>query len=446
MQFSLFGLTFHLYGLILGLCIVGAVWLFEWLLARWRSREQFSDKSLKKYWQNQNHFYQLATGALLGGVVGARVWHVLTDFHLYYANLLGALVTWQGGLSILGAVAGGMIGVAAAVSWQVHSGRLSRQHYAGVVLTWLDLAVLVVPLAQALGRLGNYVNQELYGLPTNLPWAIEIEVSRRLPQYTHLATYHPLFLYEIIGLLLLATWLWWRSRVSSVLVGSGQLLTNYLVGYALIRFFLDFWRLEKLIFLETALTVNQVIILIALLVIWGLKKYPLRFKAISLFGLIGAGMVLAISAWQQLTSESLGQPPAGQSQLASLKQLSDRSLIEIELGSQNLLVEVVSTKESISKGLSGREEIGSDGMLFVFERPTRTAFWMKEMKFDLDLIWLLDGEVVAINERVSAPAPEASLAELKVYESPGMVDMVLEIPAGGSELFAISPGDRLKIK
>lgn len=95
-----------------------------------------------------------------------------------------------------------------------------------------------------------------------------------------------------------------------------------------------------------------------------------------------------------------------------------------------LAVEIVSTPESITQGLSGRDQLGAEGMLFVFNQPGIYSFWMKQMRFDLDLIWIRSGKIVAITPNVPKPEDNTPDSALPSYESPQIVDMVLEVPAG----------------
>lgn len=176
--------------------------------------------------------------------IGARLWHVLTPplssvqlgltTRHYLLHPLDILSFWTGGFGIPGAILGGTL-----VLWFV----ASKEN-----LPFWELADTLAPgliLAQAVGRIGNYFNQELYGLPTNLPWAILIQPENRLPGYEEIQFYHPLFAYEVLlslGCLLLLLWLL-RGRYSGQ-VKSGGIFLAYLACYALIRFLLEFLRLD----------------------------------------------------------------------------------------------------------------------------------------------------------------------------------------------------------
>lgn len=107
-----------------------------------------------------------------------------------------------------------------------------------------------------------------------------------------------------------------------------------------------------------------------------------------------------------------------------------------------LHVEVVHSVESVQQGLSDRESIGSDGMLFVFRQATPQSFWMPRMKFDIDIIWINNGEVIGVTANVPRPASIDS-TDLPLYHSPGPADMVLELPSGRAEELELTAGDVL---
>jgi phosphatidylglycerol:prolipoprotein diacylglycerol transferase len=137
-------------------------------------------------------------------LLGARLGEVLIFEPGYYlANPGQILAIWNGGLSIMGGIAGGAL----AVLWYC------RRHLLPVP-SYLDAAAVALPLGQAIGRWGNYFNQELYGRPTNLPWAISVDPGHRMPGYEQFSTFHPLFLYESLLNLVLFLALWQLSRRS----------------------------------------------------------------------------------------------------------------------------------------------------------------------------------------------------------------------------------------
>ncbi|HYY43812.1 MAG TPA: prolipoprotein diacylglyceryl transferase [Actinomycetota bacterium] len=146
----------------------------------------------------------IAVWAVAFGFVGGRLYHVLTDPQLYFCDAcepIRALYVWEGGLGIWGAIALGAVGAYAGCRFK------------GIdFLAFADAAAPGVAVAQALGRWGNYFNQELYGRPTQLPWALEIDPAHRPVGMENVATYHPTFLYESLWDLGVAALVIWADR------------------------------------------------------------------------------------------------------------------------------------------------------------------------------------------------------------------------------------------
>ncbi|NDJ85761.1 MAG: prolipoprotein diacylglyceryl transferase, partial [Chloroflexi bacterium] len=230
--FEVFGLeispAIHWYGVIIVLGIVVATVLVAWLAHK-------DDEDTEIVWNG-------VIWVVIAGVIGARLWSVLfpagdaaeqQSWSLDYLTDLenGPLAIWSGGLSIFGAILGGLIAIL-----------LYARHHKLNRLQWADRVAIALPIGQAIGRWGNFINQELYGLPTDLPWAIKID--NPLPEYADESYFHPLFLYEsllslaLCGLLL---FLWTRRRQ---LFQHGDFLLMYLAGYGLVRFLLEFIRIE----------------------------------------------------------------------------------------------------------------------------------------------------------------------------------------------------------
>jgi len=189
---------------------------------------------------------------LIGGIIGARLWHVFTPppsmlvldavsnklvnpYFVHNAsiikNLTDIISIWRGGLGIPGAIIGG--GLALYV--------FCRQKKMSFPL-WADIAAPGLALAQAIGRWGNYFNQELYGKPSNLPWAIKID--HPVAGFTQYPTFHPIFLYESIWNLMNMGFLLWFERRFANKLKDGDIFLTYLVGYSIGRFFLEFLRLD----------------------------------------------------------------------------------------------------------------------------------------------------------------------------------------------------------
>jgi prolipoprotein diacylglyceryl transferase len=168
---------------------------------------------------------------VVGGVVGARLYHVISDYDLFTDDWLRVFQIWKGGLSIWGVIAGGAIAVII----------MTRIKHVGT-LVLMDCIAPGLLAAQAIGRWGNYFNQELFGGPTNLPWGLEISPAKRPPGFLDVSTFHPTFLYEslyclfLLGLLLAVER---RFRLRQ-----GQALAFYLATYTFGRFFFENLRID----------------------------------------------------------------------------------------------------------------------------------------------------------------------------------------------------------
>jgi prolipoprotein diacylglyceryl transferase len=175
---------------------------------------------------------EVAVWAVPFGVAGARLYHVATDWSAFSGHLGDIPRIQQGGLGIYGALLGGALGAAIGA------------RRAGVpLLVILDCTAPGTALAQALGRFGNYANQELFGGPTSLPWGLEIDPAHRPAQYLDDTTFQPTFLYEsiwdlIVMLVLLRAAKRWRRQVP------GSILALYLALYSFGRFFVEGLRVD----------------------------------------------------------------------------------------------------------------------------------------------------------------------------------------------------------
>ncbi|MEK9171295.1 MAG: DUF192 domain-containing protein [Patescibacteria group bacterium] len=117
----------------------------------------------------------------------------------------------------------------------------------------------------------------------------------------------------------------------------------------------------------------------------------------------------------------------------------------IKIDKNELNVEIALTPEEIQQGLSGRNEIGSDGMLFVIKPPRQTAFWMKDMLFPLDIVWISNNKIIGIEKNIPMPPTNATDDKLPLYNSPSMVDYVLELPAGTTSELKITLSSEITI-
>ncbi|MGI9084567.1 MAG: prolipoprotein diacylglyceryl transferase [Aeromicrobium sp.] len=155
------------------------------LLAIWIGERRFTARGGRS-----GLIADVAIWAIPFGIVGARIYHVATDPQLYFGEgrrAIEALYIWQGGLGIWGAIAGGAVG-----AW------LAARRYDVSFSSVADALAPGLLVAQAVGRLGNYANQELFGKPTDVPWALEIDAANRPTGFEQFETFHPTFLYEML--------------------------------------------------------------------------------------------------------------------------------------------------------------------------------------------------------------------------------------------------------
>jgi phosphatidylglycerol:prolipoprotein diacylglycerol transferase len=226
--FTLFGnLTVHYYGIII---MSGAI------LAAFLAARQSKLKGL-----DPEVIWDLLPWLLVAGIIGARLWHIFTPpasslingKNPYLIYPLEALKIWKGGLGIPGAVMGG------ALALHIYC-RVKKLKFG----QWVDVIAPGLALAQAIGRWGNFVNQEVYGLPSNLPWAITIDPAHRLPGYENISRYQPTFLYESIWNLLNMGLLLLLSKKYKDKFKDGDIFLVYLMFYAVGRFTLEFIRID----------------------------------------------------------------------------------------------------------------------------------------------------------------------------------------------------------
>lgn len=245
MGFQIGPLTFRWYGVILMFGAIAGAYLAQ--------------REARRRKQDPDAVWDGLIWVLIGGVLGARLWHILTPppsmvaqgitAGYYLSHPLDALAIWRGGLGIPGAVIGGVLAM-----------YLFTRRRGLNFSMWLDITAPALALGQAIGRWGNYVNQELYGRPTSLPWAIYIDPAFRLPEFMDQAYYHPLFLYESLwNLANVALLLWIGKRLADRLL-LGDLFLIYLIAYPVGRFLLEFLRLDSS--QVAGLNINQTLMLL----------------------------------------------------------------------------------------------------------------------------------------------------------------------------------------
>ncbi len=207
------------------LCILAGVLVAIWLgNRRWEARGG-----------QPGTMSDLAVWAVPFGLVGARLYHVVTDPELYFGdgkNPWDAFTIWKGGLGIWGAIAMGALGAYIGCRRKGISFRAVA-----------DAAAPGIALAQAIGRFGNYFNQELYGKPSTLPWALEIDPAHRKDGLAQYATYQPTFLYEAlwdVGVAGLVIWAERRYRL-----GYGRAFALYVMAYTVGRVWIEYLRIDS---------------------------------------------------------------------------------------------------------------------------------------------------------------------------------------------------------
>lgn len=252
--FSTANITIHWYGFLLA---VGAFFAYIVLL-----------RLAKHYHSNMNDASSLFFWTILSGLVCARIYHVFLEYSYYMARPAEVLKVWNGGMALHGALIGGALAI-----WVFTKRR-------GQSFWWTaDLLAPAIIIGQAIGRWGNYFNQELFGRPTNLPWGIPIN-PRYVPDAFADATYfHPTFLYESL----------WSLLVFFILIGmhrlrifserprlfSGAIVITYVILYSVGRILTELLRIDPT---PEVLGIRLPIVVSAILILIGVATMPYLFR------------------------------------------------------------------------------------------------------------------------------------------------------------------------
>jgi phosphatidylglycerol:prolipoprotein diacylglycerol transferase len=212
-------LVIRWYGILMATAIVVGLWL--------------AHRQAKREGLPADDIISAAQWGILAGLVGARLYEVVFNWDYYGQHPAKILAVWEGGLAIHGGlIVGPLVG-----AWLAHRWRLP-------VLRCLDVAAPSLALGQAIGRWGNFFNEEAFGQPTNLPWKLYISPSHRPPGFTQYEFFHPTFLYESLWdfavFLALITWLRPRMRAHP-----GALFFVYIGLYSIGRFAIEAIRLDS---------------------------------------------------------------------------------------------------------------------------------------------------------------------------------------------------------
>ena len=224
-QISIGPATFHYYAL----CIIAGISVAIWL-------------GRKRYVANgglADDVSEAAIWAVPFGIIGGRIYHVITSPQQYFGsggNPVDALRIWQGGLGIWGAISMGAFG--AFLYFRTHKTTLNFSHF-------LDALAPGVVIAQAIGRVGNWFNQELFGKPTSLPWGLEIDLRNRPTGFENYLTFHPTFMYEAIWCLLVA-YILIKLPIffKRIVKNQGDVFALYVCGYTLGRLWIEALRID----------------------------------------------------------------------------------------------------------------------------------------------------------------------------------------------------------
>jgi prolipoprotein diacylglyceryl transferase len=207
----------HLYGLMYALALALAIVI---TIRRWEA--QGGSREL---------VYDVALWAFPAGLIGGRLYFDLTSWDMVPAHWWGAFAVWDGGMGIWGGIAFG----AAVGLWRIRRQGVSPGPF-------LDAAAPALLVGQAVGRIGNYFNQELFGGPTSLPWGLQISPLHRPVGYEAFSSFHPTFLYELIWNLSLAAFLVWLGRHRRI--RPPGLFALYVTGYSAFRIFEESLRVD----------------------------------------------------------------------------------------------------------------------------------------------------------------------------------------------------------
>lgn len=225
-SFSVGPLTIHFYAL----CIITGI-----AVAIWIGRKRYANLG-----GNPDDVSEVAIWAVPFGIIGGRIYHVITSPSQYFGangNPIDALRIWEGGLGIWGAISLGAVG--AYLYFRTHKTSLNFRQL-------LDSLAPGVVVAQAIGRIGNYFNQEVFGKPTDLPWGLEIDPANRPNGFESYSTFHPTFLYELLWCLVVAALLIKLPGVlKQITPKQGDVFALYIFGYTAGRVWIENLRIDE---------------------------------------------------------------------------------------------------------------------------------------------------------------------------------------------------------
>jgi len=259
-------LAVHWYGLLI---VIGAV--LAAVIATYEAKRRGEDPE---------HVWNVLTYCLILGIIGARLYHVFSSpeggfvgWQYYKQNPIEIIAFWRGGfrgLGIYGAVIGGVV----AIVLYTYFAKLN-------LLRWLDIPTPGLLVAQVVGRMGNFINQELYGQPTTLPWGVSIDCLHRYGAFTcdkvaETTRFHPTFFYEAIWNIIGFGLIMWLGRKFHRKMRDGDVFFAYLIWYPLGRFWVEYFRPDAWLVGGSKLATAQLIALIS--IVFGAVMIFLRHR------------------------------------------------------------------------------------------------------------------------------------------------------------------------
>ena len=244
--FSVFGIEIRWYGILISLSLVIGI-IVAYFIAKYRG-------------QNEEEVINLTPFVVIFGIIGARALHVFVNWSYYSRDLLYIFAFRRGGLAIQGVIVGGLITLLIFC-------KIRKLDF----WLWADIMTPALLLGQAIGRWGNFFNQEAFGRPTSLPWGIYIAPENRPYEYAHAEYFHPTFFYESIAnlalfILLLLMHRFYKNKPGRI--PTGMILTVYLGIYSLYRTFIEYYRIDSSYVgpVKVVYIINAVYIIAALII------------------------------------------------------------------------------------------------------------------------------------------------------------------------------------
>ena len=240
---TIFGLHIYFYGVILALAIICGTFVSDYI-------------GTKFFGLKKETIIDLSPYLVIFGIIGARIYYCLLNYDFYMRFPTEILAIRHGGISIHGAILGGLLGLL-----------IFAKRHKIPALKLCDVSAIGLVLAQAIGRWGNFFNSEAFGLPTNLPWKLYIAPQYRPIPYENNEFFHPTFLYESILDFVIFAILFLLVRNNKI-KKDGNIALLYLIMYSIVRIFVEHLRIDSVMFIHgqpVAIVVSIGIIIAALI-------------------------------------------------------------------------------------------------------------------------------------------------------------------------------------